>query len=88
MKNKINIAFLLVVHNNPEQLNLFLKQILMYSNSYIYIHVDAKYLNIIPKILKDERVMIAPKHFDIQWGDYTQIQVNNYLIQFASFPNR
>ena len=53
MKNKINIAFLLVVHNNPEQLNLFLKQILMYSNSYIYIHVDAKYLNIIPKILKD-----------------------------------
>ena len=84
MKNKINIAFLLVVNNNPEQLNLFLKQILMYSNSYIYIHVDAKYLNIIPKILKDERVMIAPKHFDIQWGDYTQIQVNNYLIQFAS----
>ena len=84
MKNKINIAFLLVVHDNPEQLNLFLKQILTYPNSYIYIHVDAKYLNIIPMILKNERVMIAPKHFDIQWGDYTQIQANNYLIQFAN----
>lgn len=79
-----SIAFLLVVHNNPEQVNLFLKQILMYSNSYIYIHVDAKHLNIIPAILKNERVMIVPKHFDIQWGDYTQIQANNYLIQFAS----
>lgn len=79
-----SIAFLLVVHSDPGQINLFLKQILMYPNSYIYIHVDSKYLNIIPDLLEDKRIMIAPEHFDVKWGDYTQIQVNNYLIQYAS----
>lgn len=78
------IAFILIVHNNPEQVNLFIKQLLLYQNSFVYIHVDAKYLDIIPDLLADERILIAPEHFDIKWGDYTQIQVNNYMMKFAS----
>lgn len=56
----------------------------MYQNSFVYIHVDAKYLDIISDLLADERILIAPEHFDIKWRDYTQIQVNNYMMKFAS----
>lgn len=84
MRRKMTrIAFLLIVHGAPEQVNLFIKQLLGYSESYIYIHVDAKATDIIPKLLKDPRVFIAPRHIDIRWGDYTQIMVNNYMLRFA-----
>lgn len=33
--------------------------------------------------MKSERVEIVPEHYDVKWGDYTQIIVNNYLLQFA-----
>ena len=81
---ELTIAFLVVVHSNPEQVNMFLKQILIYSGSYVYIHVDAKYLEVIPRLMKNERIVIVPEHFDIKWGDYTQILANNYLLRYAS----
>lgn len=62
----IKISFILIVHGNPVQINLFLKQLLSYQHSYIYIYVDVKYLEIIPKLLKNERIMIAPKYFNIK----------------------
>lgn len=46
------------------------------------IHVDAKAQAIINQIIKDERIIILPKHFDVSWGEYSQIEAYNYL--FAS----
>ncbi|MBQ7999879.1 MAG: hypothetical protein IJ298_01515 [Ruminococcus sp.] len=80
---KPTIAFLLVVHNNPEQVNMFINLLLTYENSYIYVHVDAKNPNMVSQIIKSERVTILPEHYDVQWGDYTQITVNNYLLNYA-----
>ena len=87
LNRKPKIAFLIMAHSKPEQLNLFIKQLLMYEKSYIYIHIDAKFLSIIDKIMKDERVTIIPKHLDVQWGDYSQIETINYLLEYASAQN-
>ena len=37
-----------MVHNNPTMLNCFIKQLLQYQGSVVFIHVDEKGLNIIP----------------------------------------
>ncbi|MBQ8258682.1 MAG: hypothetical protein IJY97_03880 [Clostridia bacterium] len=83
--NKINsIAFLIVAHNKPQQLNCFIRQLLLYPGSYIYIHIDKKSLSMIPEIVKHDRVEILPMHYDVKWGDFTQITVNNYLLKYSS----
>lgn len=78
------IAFLLVVHTNPTQCNCFIRQLLLYPKSFVYIHLDKKSLNIKDDIIADKRVLILPEHYDVKWGDYTQILVNNYLMRYAS----
>lgn len=80
----IKIAFLLAVYNNPEQVNLFIRQLLEYQGSYVYIHVDSKSLELIPQLITHERVSVMPDHYNVQWGDYSQIQANNALLKFAS----
>lgn len=77
------IAFLIVAHTKPEQLNIFIKQLLAYQGSYVYIHIDAKSKQMLSEIINDERVKILPEHYDVRWGDYSQIIVNNALLDFA-----
>lgn len=79
----MKIAFLMMVHNNPEQINYFINQVLQYPESYVYIHVDKKGIQIIPKIFKHCRVKILEEHVDGKWGDYTQIQMVNSLMRNA-----
>ena len=80
----LNIAFLIVAHTNPEQLNLFIKQLLEYPHCDVYIHTDAKNPGMVSRIQNSPRVFVLPEHYDVKWGDYTQIQVNNYLLKFAA----
>lgn len=72
-----------MVHNNPTMLNCFIKQLLQYQGSVVFIHVDEKGLNIIPDIIEDPRVIIIPEHYNGSWGDYSQIQMVNALIKNA-----
>ena len=64
----MKIAFLIMVHNNPTMLNCFIKQLLQYQGSVVFIHVDEKGLNIIPDIIEDPRVIIIPEHYNGSWG--------------------
>ncbi|MBQ7379238.1 MAG: hypothetical protein IJW70_06105 [Clostridia bacterium] len=80
----VRIAFLIVTHANPEQLNLFIRQLLTYQHCDIYVHTDAKNPGMIEKILQSDRVIILPEHHDVRWGDYSQILVNNYLLGYAA----
>lgn len=79
----MKIAFLIMVRNNPTMLNCFIKQLLQYQGSVVFIHVDEKGLNIIPDIIEDPRVIIIPEHYNGSWGDYSQIQMVNALIKNA-----
>lgn len=82
--NLPNIAFLIVAHADPEQLNLFIGQLLTYQHCDVYVHTDAKNPGMVQSIEKSDRVFILPKHYDVRWGDYSQITVNNYLLSYAA----
>ena len=77
------IAFLLMVHENPEQTNQFLHQLLNYENSEIYIHVDLKRQDIKSLLLKNERIHILEQSIDVQWADYSQIETIDLILRYA-----
>lgn len=77
------IAFLLMVHENPEQINLFLQQLLTYEHSEIYIHVDLMQDNIKSKLLTDNRIHILEQSIHGKWGDYAQIKMIDMLLRYS-----
>ena len=83
MDDLMKLAFLLTLYDNPEQANLFIKQLLKYPYSYIFIHIDAKALAIRDSILMDERVNIMPESVWVKWGDFSQIKSVLALMQYA-----
>ena len=81
--NQPKIAFLLMVHENPEQINLFLRQLLDYEYSEIYIHVDLNQIHIKSQLLKNERIHILEQSIHGKWGDYAQIEMIDMLLRYA-----
>lgn len=67
--DKIKMAYLLLVHKNPEQVNMFIEQLLNYGDCDIYIHVDKKAENIISDIRRDNRIHVVSKYF-VSWGSF------------------
>jgi len=78
------IAFLLTLYGNPGQANMFINQLLKYKDSYVFIHIDKKSLHIKDEIIKHPRVIISPSSYRVEWGDYSQIQSINSLLEFAN----
>lgn len=75
------IAFLLMIHENPEQINLFLQQLLAYEHSEIYIHIDKMNLHIKSQLLVHERIHILEESIHGKWGDYAQIEMIDMLLR-------
>ena len=73
-----------MVHTNPEQVNRFIGQLLLYENSWIYIHVDAKNPGMIDQLKKSDRILVLPEHIDCKWGDYSQVRAYKYLMEYAT----
>lgn len=61
-------AVIILAHKNPEQLNIFIKQLLADGTTDIYIHINKKCESIIPRILNNARVHISLNNRVIQWG--------------------
>ena len=79
---KIKIAYLLLVHKDPVQVNLFIRQILQYGDADIYIHLDTKNKKIAGSILTDERVKIFSR-YDVRWGSFAIVQAGIFLMDRA-----
>ena len=79
----MKIAFLILAHGNIPQLNCFLRQLLKYEGSYVYIHLDIKAGELYKDIISDGRIKILPKRYDVQWGDRSQIDAVKYMIEYA-----
>lgn len=77
---QIKIAFLIMAHNNVNQLNCFLTQILKYEYADVFIHVDERGKNMIPYIVKNARIHILEEHILGNWGDYSLIEMTNRLL--------
>lgn len=78
----ISIAYILLVHKNPEQVNMFLQQILKDEGSYAYIHLDKKCVGTMKdKIIKDPRVYILEESVDGSWGDISLVDATIMLLK-------
>ena len=70
-------AYLFLVHKNPKQINILIKQLLSDKESDIYIHVNKKSEEIIPEIYVDKRIVILENNIEVYWGNET---INDALI--------
>lgn len=65
----MNKAVIILAHQLPEQLNIFINQLLVDEETTdIYIHVNKKNQDIIPQIKKNDRVFVSDNNIAINWG--------------------
>lgn len=81
-EKSIRIAYLLLVHKNPEQVNMFIKQLLDYGDCDIYIHVDKKNETICEDILKHDRVVVCSE-YNVRWGSFEICKAALRLMKLA-----
>lgn len=79
-KENTKIAYLLLVHNCPEQVNLFIDQLLKYGDCDIYIHVDTKAEEIIKDINCNEHVKVFSK-YNVRWGSFEIVKAAIFLME-------
>lgn len=80
--SQIKIAYLLVAHKCPEQVNLFVQQLLDYGDCDIYIHIDKKKPEMIEKIEKSNRVFVCSV-YDVRWGSFEIVKAGYHLMRMA-----
>ena len=56
-------AFIILAHQLPQQLNIFINQLLLDPEAYVFLHI-----NKLCDTLKSERVLISDKNIEIHWG--------------------
>lgn len=78
----VKMAYLLVAHKMPEQLNMFIDQLLRYGDCDIYIHVDAKNKDMTDKIKKHESVKCYSE-YDVRWGSFEIVLAGLLLMNKA-----
>lgn len=80
--SQIKMAYLLVAHKCPEQVNLFVQQLLDYGDCDIYVHIDKKKPEMIEKIMKSNRVFVCSV-YDVRWGSFEIVLAGLYLMKKA-----
>ncbi len=75
-------AYILQIHKNPNQVNMFINQLISDGESDVYIHIDKKhYYNMYDKIIKSPNVRILDECVNVNWGDISQVDATILLIR-------
>ena len=82
MNNHVKMAFLLVAHKCPEQVNVFIDQLLNYGDCDVYVHVDKKNPSLLESISKSPRVFVC-SIFDVRWGSFEIVKAAVKLMRMA-----
>ncbi len=80
--DRIKIAYLIVAHKCPEQVNMFIEQLLNYGDCDVYIHVDKKNPELFENLLKSPRVFKC-SIYDVRWGSFEIVKAAIELMKFA-----
>lgn len=84
MSSNSRTAFILQVHNNPDQVNKFIKQLTIDDQADVFVHIDKKNRNhLIGKIVKSVNVKISQQSVSCEWGDISQIDATLHLLREA-----
>lgn len=80
----MKVAFLMLCHKNPKQINLLLKA-LKHPQVDVFIHVDSKNENIREDIEKSDGVYLLPKKdcVDVQWAQFSEVKATLNLLNAA-----
>lgn len=78
----IKIAYLLLVHKDYEQINIFIKQLLQYGDCDIYIHVDKKNPELMDKIIKSSRIFVCSV-YEVNWGSFEIVKAAYELMRIV-----
>lgn len=61
-------AFIILAHQLPDQLNIFINQLLADPDNDIFIHVNKKNETLKKDIIKSKRVFVTDNNIEITWG--------------------
>jgi hypothetical protein len=75
-------AYILQIHKNPEQVNMFIDQLISEELADVYVHIDKKnYEELNGKIIKNPNVKVLDKNINCEWGDISQIDTTILLLR-------
>lgn len=75
------IAYMLQIHNNPEQVNKFINQLISGNHADVYVHIDKKsYEACNGKIIESPNVKVLNKSVVCEWGDISQVDTTLLLL--------
>lgn len=73
---------MLQIHNNPEQVNKFINQLISGNEADVYIHIDKRnYEKLYGKLVKNKNVFILHDSVNCEWGDISQVDATLLLIK-------
>ncbi|WP_042353816.1 beta-1,6-N-acetylglucosaminyltransferase [Bacillus rubiinfantis] len=82
-------AFLLQIHQNPNQVNLFIKQLIAEDQADVFVHIDRKCDPALKKeIISHPNVTILQESIECEWGDISQVDVTILLLQEVLATNK
>ncbi|WP_462411177.1 beta-1,6-N-acetylglucosaminyltransferase [Neobacillus sp. Marseille-QA0830] len=82
MNTSQRTAYILQVHKNPEQVNMFIEQLISEESADVFVHIDKRsYENMYPKIIKSPSVKVIEQSIICEWGDISQVTTTILLLR-------
>lgn len=78
----MKIAYLVICHKNPEQVNNLINKLLQDKDAFVFIHIDKK-SNIANDIQNRDRLYIMQNRINCLWGRVNQVEIMFKLLEFA-----
>jgi hypothetical protein len=82
MKSTPRTAYILQIHKNPDQVNMFINQLISEGLADVFIHIDKrKYEQLSGKLVKNKHVKVLEKSIICEWGDISQVDTTIMLLR-------
>ncbi|MED4204735.1 beta-1,6-N-acetylglucosaminyltransferase [Neobacillus mesonae] len=89
MSSKPRTAFILQIHRSPNQVNMFLKQLIAEDQADVFIHIDKKcYEQIKGEIIPHPNVTVLSESINCEWGDISQVDATLLLLKEVLAANK
>lgn len=81
----MKIAFIMLCHSNPDQINMLISRLLEFDESEVFIHVDMNHLDVRNGICRNNRVHLLSeqKSYFIKWGSVQIVKATLELIRMV-----
>ena len=82
MKFTPRTAYMLQIHKNPDQVNMFINQLTSEDLADVFVHIDKRnYEQLSEKIVKNKNVKVLEKSVACEWGDISQVDTTLLLLR-------